>query len=267
MTTTSDRQVGTLHRMVQRPVDPVADLMFLHPNPLDSAAWMYQFADFGHTCRCIGIDFPGYGLSEPLRVSSTPELAQQCWDTIDDLGPASGPLVLVGSSIGAFVAREMYLQRKDCVTALVLSGASWRSDKSFALRRAADYEREGIGFRPGHIAQSVADGFRSTAAYELLIDMYTRRSHTTDVDSIIGLFRLLYEPDRSELQADIDVPVLVLAGEHDVAFEPAKALVSRLPDGRFTPIADAGHLCQLEQPATYNRHIRDFLSDRLGIAV
>jgi pimeloyl-ACP methyl ester carboxylesterase len=267
MTTTSDRQVGTLHHVVHSPVDPVADLVFLHPNPLDSAAWMYQFADFGHTCRCVGLDFPGYGLSGPLRASSTPELARQCWDTIDELEPTSTPLVLVGSSIGAFVAREMYLQRKDSVAALVLSGASWRSDKSFALRRAADYEREGIGFRPSHIAQSVAHGFRTTAAYELLVEMYTRRSHTTDVGSIIGLFRLLHEPDRPELQAEIDAPVLVLAGEHDVAFEPAKDLVSRLPDGRFTPIADAGHLCQLEQPATYNRHIRDFLNDRLRIAV
>jgi pimeloyl-ACP methyl ester carboxylesterase len=69
-------------------------------------------------------------------------------------------------------------------------------------------------------------------------------------------------PDVSGRLAEIDVPALVICGQHDAISSPAemKEIAAKLPRGRFVEIAGAGHMAPLEQPEKVNAAIRGFLA-------
>ena len=68
-------------------------------------------------------------------------------------------------------------------------------------------------------------------------------------------------PDVSNELPKIDVPTLVLCGEHD-AISPAdemRDIASAMPNASFVQIDGAGHMAPLEDPAAVNGAIVEFL--------
>jgi pimeloyl-ACP methyl ester carboxylesterase len=67
--------------------------------------------------------------------------------------------------------------------------------------------------------------------------------------------------------ARLTMPVLMMTGEHDRLAPPAeiRSVAGRIwdaaprPDVRFEVIPGAGHVCNVEKPELYNRHLLDFL--------
>jgi pimeloyl-ACP methyl ester carboxylesterase len=62
----------------------------------------------------------------------------------------------------------------------------------------------------------------------------------------------------------IDAPALVLHGDADaiVPVENGRALAARLPNARYVELPGRGHNVQLEDPATVNRLVLEFLAER-----
>ena len=59
---------------------------------------------------------------------------------------------------------------------------------------------------------------------------------------------------------EIDVPTLVLVGEHDRQFlNAADYIAAKVPGAVKHVIADAGHASNIDQPAEFNRIVTDFL--------
>ena len=67
-------------------------------------------------------------------------------------------------------------------------------------------------------------------------------------------------PDVTVRLSEIDVPALVICGQHDGISPPAemRQFAAQLPNARFVEIADAGHMSPLEQPQAVNAAIREF---------
>lgn len=68
--------------------------------------------------------------------------------------------------------------------------------------------------------------------------------------------------------ADVDVPTLVVAAEHDT-FTPmslAKEMAGAIPNAALEVIEGASHAAPVEQPDLLAEHIEDFLSSRLGLS-
>ena len=67
--------------------------------------------------------------------------------------------------------------------------------------------------------------------------------------------------------ARLTMPVLMMTGEHDRLAPPSeiRAVAGRIwdaaprPDVRFEVIEGAGHVCNVERPDLYNRHLLTFL--------
>jgi 3-oxoadipate enol-lactonase len=61
----------------------------------------------------------------------------------------------------------------------------------------------------------------------------------------------------------IDAPALVVHGDADVIVpvENGRALASRLPNARYVELPGRGHNVQLEDPATVNRIVLEFLTE------
>jgi 3-oxoadipate enol-lactonase len=68
-------------------------------------------------------------------------------------------------------------------------------------------------------------------------------------------------PADSPLIGSMDIPVLVITGNHDLASrtQAANVLAERLPNAERAVIPDAGHLPNLDNPKIYNAVVRSFL--------
>jgi 3-oxoadipate enol-lactonase len=252
---------GDLHVEVAGPSD-APPMLFIHPNPLDSASWLYQMAHFSTWYRCVAVDLPGYGRSPAAGSDVTmTDIAGAVWQALDRAVGSSAPAVLVGCSIGSHIAEHMYHLRPDDTRALVLSGTGWDPVRAYIPRRVAQYSELGIEARRHHAMDILSPAFRSTPMASWLADLVTERNAATDVATIISMFETRTEPDPDWFFERLDAPVLILTGTEDAAHASAFMLRARLPNCRLRAIAGAGHACYFEQPWTFDAEVLAFLDD------
>jgi pimeloyl-ACP methyl ester carboxylesterase len=69
-------------------------------------------------------------------------------------------------------------------------------------------------------------------------------------------------PDMSNLLPQIQVPTLVIVGEHDAISPPEemRAIATTIPGCQFVEIPDAGHMTAMENSAAVNEAIASFLT-------
>ena len=250
---------GPLHREVTG-ADDAPPMVFVHPNPQDSASWMFQMAHFSTWFRCVAVDLPGYGRSPSAAPGLTmDEVAAAVWEAVDG-STAGGRAVLVGCSVGSNVVQRMYHLRPGATEAVVATGG-WRAVKEHPARRIAGYRAEGLGYRREHVLANFSDDFARTPLAHWLADLFTGRDATADVDTIITMFEALGVPDPDWLQFDLHAPVLIVSGRLDRGHDAAHALHARLPDSRLAVIDGAGHACHLEKPWEFDAHVIRFLRE------
>ena len=81
--------------------------------------------------------------------------------------------------------------------------------------------------------------------------------------AVAGALRgMALRPDMTKELPNIDVPTLVICGEHDVISPPdeMRSIADKLPNATFVESAGSGHMSPLEAPAAVNAAIRDFLA-------
>jgi pimeloyl-ACP methyl ester carboxylesterase len=253
----ANRIDGPLYYEVMGPVD-APPMLFVHPNPMDSACWIYQMAHFSTWYRCIAVDLPGYGRSPRAQQGLTmADLAEACWDVVDQV--THGSPVLIGCSVGSYVVQHMYHQRPAKTDSLVLCGAGWRPVKGFPAKRIAGYREHGIAYRHDYTLEDFSPAYRGAPMAEWFATLFTERNNTADVESIIATFQALSEPDPDWLQRDLKAPVLILTGTEDGTHPASGALLDRLPNAELVAISGAGHACQLEQPWVFDAEMIRFL--------
>lgn len=232
-------------------------MVFLHPNPADLSIWVYQMAHFSSWFQTVGIDLPGYGRSPRAETGLTmTEIARACWDAVDEVSPE--PAVLAGCSVGAHVALHMAAERPDRTAAVLLSGTSYREEKTYCLERIETYTERGIDYRRAYFLEIVSAAWGATPLGQYFADLFAERNDTADVDTIIEMFRALYVPDPDELYLG-QAPTLIISGTEDRAFFPAKVMADKIPGCEFLAMEGAGHACQIEQPWLWDRWATDFL--------
>jgi 3-oxoadipate enol-lactonase len=251
---------GPLHAEVMGAED-APPMVFVHPNPQDSASWMFQMAHFSTWFRCVAVDLPGYGRSPSAAPGLTmDEVAAAVWEAVDR-STVGGRTVLVGCSVGSNVVQRMYHLRPEATEAVVVTGG-WRAVKEHAPRRIAGYRARGLDYRYEHVLSNFSDDFARTPSAHWLAGLFTERNATADVDTIVTMFEALGVPDPDWLAFDLRAPVLVVSGRLDRGHDAAHALHARLPDSRLAVIDDAGHACHLEKPWEYDAHVIRFLRER-----
>jgi len=94
-------------------------LVFLHGYGESLLAWRGLLVHFTDRYRVLAIDLPGFGLSDPLPDSSR---FGDYLDALEDLlgRETTGPLVVVGHSMGGQVAAGLALANPDRVVAAIL---------------------------------------------------------------------------------------------------------------------------------------------------
>lgn len=241
-------------------------MLLLPPFPFDRRIWAANAAALlAAGRRVIAVDYPGFGetpplaLDGPLTIAAIADAVAALLDRLE-LRRAT----LVGLSMGGYVALAFLATFADRVDALVLADTRAAADSPTA--------RQGRAQALDTLAQRGADAYLEQSLPKLLapdatpallavVQALAERRPATLAASIAALRD---RPDRSGLPARIACPTLVLVGARDQITPPAemRALATAIAGARFTEIAGAGHLSNLEAPAAFNGALLDFLNAR-----
>jgi pimeloyl-ACP methyl ester carboxylesterase len=228
-------------------------IVFVHGTRLTGAMWAAQQAELSGEFRTIAIDLPAHGAraAEPFTLEGAADVLA---DAIRD--HATGRrAVVVGLSLGGYVAMALAAREPGLVRGLVLSGATAepvgaRSLPFLALATLMDRIEVGLLDRinaaffrsryPPHIAEPIiAGGFWSKGGAQALRAIAGERY----------LPRLAGYPG----------PTLFLNGELDVIFRlSAPTFAAAAVDGRRVLLAGATHLASLDRPLAFSEGVRRF---------
>lgn len=193
--------------------------------------------------------------SDPCAGSSIEEMARLA------LEAAPRHFILIGFSMGGYIAREIVRMAPERVSHLVLIATSSRGDSELQARRkseAADaIARPFGGVSRRAIRQSLAPAREHDTA---LID----RIHAMSVRLGGETFRKqasLHRDGDTESLAEIRCPTLIIAGRHDRlrSLEEADELHSGIAGSKLA-VMDTGHMIPLEAPGELARVLLDFIA-------
>ena len=234
--------------------------MLVHGWTLDLNMWGAQVASLDNGFRTISVDRRGFGLSsgKPSTDRDSDDLQSLCRHL------ALGRVALVGMSQGVRAVMRFALAVPHRVSCLVLDGppdlfGADAADSAALEQYRALVRTDGIAaFRRAWIDHPLVRlRTHDPAAQQTLramIDQYPGRDlAAATIDTAM---------DRHPLQvASLQVPTLVITGEHDVAerIEAADSLARLLPHAERATVPDAGHLPNLDNPTAYNAILRAFL--------
>lgn len=235
-------------------------LVLLHGLGSSSADWEFQVPAFAREFQVIAPDFRGHGASDRSGAYAVDRFAADVWALLDQLGV--GAFDLVGYSMGGAVAMQMALERPDRVRRLVLSNTlpSFRTDT--LAKRWLLWSRlllmSWLG--PRRLAAIMMRRLYPKPEQARLRARLARRNAENDKNVYLETIRALTRWSVRERLAELRMPVLVLAAEHDYfPRDEADAFAAALPDAHVEHFAGTRHGLPLEMPEEWNRAVLAFL--------
>lgn len=238
-------------------------LVFLHGVGGGHAAWDQQvpyFQQLGY--RALAWDQPGYGDAPMLERYDLAHVAEALQRLIGTLGE---PAVLVGHSMGGFVAQETYARFPGSVRGLVLGftspsfgGGSREFVEQFIAARIAPLD---AGSSMGQIAAQLMPTMRGTQSRPEGLAQAERIMSALAPATYRKAVQLLTTFDRRAQLPEIRVPVLLIAGENDRT-APASVMermAQKIPGAEYVLLQGCGHLGPMDQAEAFNQALRGFL--------
>jgi pimeloyl-ACP methyl ester carboxylesterase len=245
-------------------------LVLLHGFLWDSRCWLPQLARLSDSFTVIAWDAPGAGASsDPLGHFTTTDYARCLADLLDATGV--GRAHIVGLSWDGILAQEFYHQYRERVRSLVLADtyAGWGGSLPEAVwkQRLATCLTDSTG-PPAALVTKFVPGALSDSAPPEVREQFAAIVREFHPDGFRLMSLSSAEMDTRDLLPTIRVPTLVLWGQDDrrSPLNIANQLYTAIPDAELAIIPRAGHLSNMEQPESFNRHVRRFCAKHDGAA-
>ena len=157
-----------------------------------------------------------------------------------------GELLVVGASLGGYVALAMARSAPDRVKSLLLAGARAKADPP--ERRAAREEMIRVVQAEG------IEGWNREFAPPGPED------RTTD-ELVRGIEALRDRRDAADVVAAFAGPLTVVVGDQDALLpvEEARQIAESAPDGRLEVVEGAGHVVNVDAPERFNEIVSELL--------
>jgi pimeloyl-ACP methyl ester carboxylesterase len=213
---------------------------------------------FAKRHRIIAPSHPGFGRSSlPSWINSVDDFAHIYLELMQRLNLQD--TILVGASIGGWVAAELATKNTSRLSHLVLIGPSGIKVGSrdtldipdiFAMT-PAEFEkrlfRDPEKFHPNFTKMNDDD-----------LAVVARNRQTM---ALIAWEPYLHNPKLKHRLQMIDVPTMVVRGEHDglISKKYAKAYADLIPGAAFMQIAEAGHAPDVEQAETFANTLSNWM--------
>jgi len=228
-------------------------IVFVHGTRLSRAVWRAQMDDLRDTYRVVALDLPGHGelADRPFTVAGAADELARAIDA-----EAGGRAVVVGLSLGGYVAMDLAARRPELIRGLVLSGATTEPVGVFAMPYLAlawfmnRFDGPALNalnrwFFRARFGRAIADpiaagGFWSAGGAESLRALVGERF----------IPRLAAYPG----------PTLILNGEWDVMFRlTVEGFARAASDVRRVRLRGATHLANLDKPGAFSFAVRRFV--------
>jgi len=241
-------------------------VIFIHGFPFDASMWDIQAAAIPSGFRPIVYDIRGHGQSEVGTIPYSIEFF------VDDLFALIEKLelqqpVLCGLSMGGYIAMRAFEKWPGLFKALILCDTRAEADSNVAKINRANAIKS---IRNGEIKKYAEDSVNNLFWSENI------RNKIPEVEQIKGLIEkishdalcatlmaLAARTDATEMLADINIPTLIIVGEHDKITPPiaAEFLHENINGSELVIIKRAGHLSNLENPEDFNKALLLFLEN------
>lgn len=239
-------------------------LAFLHGVGGGHGAWDDQLAFFSaRGYRAFAWDQPGYGAIPTVAPYDLETIAGAAQQAIRR--EVGAPAVVIGHSMGGFIAQELYARHPESVRALVLaftSAAFGGSGSNFAREFiAARIGPLDAGRNMADIAAALIPAMRGTRSNPEGLARAERLMAAVPPQTYRQAVALLTTFDRRALLPEIRVPTLLIAGSEDKT-APASVMqrmAARIPGAEFVALEDCGHFGPMDQPEAFNAVLLDFL--------
>jgi len=228
-------------------------IVFVHGTRLTGSCWSAQQAALGAEFRTIAPDLPAHGTraDQPFTLDGAADAVAAA---IRTLAP-DGRAIVVGLSLGGYVAMHLAAREPDLVSGLAISGATAEPVGLLKLPfglfapimdGVADERLDRLNawffrsrFPPAIAEPIVAGGFWSHGGAEAVRSLVGQRF----------IPRLASYPG----------PSLIVNGEFDVVFRPgARAFAAAAQDARRVRLGGASHLANLDRPMAFSEAVRRF---------
>jgi pimeloyl-ACP methyl ester carboxylesterase len=237
-----------LHCATQGPRQGTAMLM-LHGYSDSSFSFSQVMPLLPADFRVIAPDLRGHGNSErPPSGYHISDMADDVLDLMNTMDVASA--IIVGHSMGSFVAQAIAERAPERASALVLTGSAPTSvnDAVTALREMIDALTDPVdeefvrSFQYGTVAMPVPKAF---------MDAVIANSKRMPARIWKAIYEALLEYRPSQMRPF--VRTLVLGGKEDAIFSAAEQmqLARQYPDARLQLVDRVGHALHWEQPDTF----------------
>jgi len=248
--------------------DAVA-VIFLHGIGAGARSFAPQIGSFAAAgYQPVALDLPGYGMRMPVDAMSFTALAEDVESTISQ--NALERPVLVGHSMGGMVVQTLLRRKPDGYRAAVLSCTSpafgnpaGDFQKKFVADRLEPLE---TGYTMADVAPAAMRGMMGPnadpAGAALFVEEYAKVPEAT---YRVAVQCLVSFDERANL-ANIQIPVLCLAAEHDRNAPPPvlEKMAGKIPGARYLCLPGLGHMPNLEAPPVFDAAIFDFLDYALS---
>jgi pimeloyl-ACP methyl ester carboxylesterase len=247
-------------------------MVFVHGLSGQWQNWLENIPRFAQERRVVAMDLPGHGLSEMPREKISIELygnfvADLCRRL--DLAPA----VLIGNSMGGFVAAEVAIRAPEVVERLMLLSSAGVSQIDVARRPAMAAGKVAAFLTTANLAQKRWIARRPVSRHWVMSlicrhpsgikpdAMFEALMKGADKPGFEHALRATLEYDFRERIPQIGAPTIVIWGEKDmiIPVKDADAFVSMIDGARKVVIEDTGHVPMFERPRTFNKLLVEFL--------
>lgn len=243
-------------------------VLLLHAFPVNSKMWEPQFEKLqDENIPFLAFDYPGFGRSPDWNESSSMnDFAEKAFSAIYHLNLEK--VVVVGLSMGGYVALALYRNHPDIFSGLVLADTRSTADSEEGRQRRfklideikADPSMNGL-------IQMHLEKFFTPETHQNMPELITLAESFMKEASSQGVIHALQamagRQDSTELLKKMDFPVLVIVGEKDslTSVDDAQTMADQLQKGELAIIPNAAHLSNLERPEEFNKSLMQYLSN------
>lgn len=259
----ADGPFGQIHfqHMGQGPA-----VVLLHQAPMTSGQYDNVYEPLARRgLHAIGIDMPGFGMSDPVGEVPTVEDFAKCVAPVLDALEISKATVQ-GHHTGALVATEVALQFPDRVAAIIFNGPMPITEEERQNFLASGWEREKT-MTNRHDGQQFVDVFNARTRLAAgdppprRISDFVVQAFTGRGDYWFG-HHAAFQYDQGKTLPLVKHPALILTNTGDMIYDHAKLAHSMRPDFELVELEGGGVDIVDQQPEEWADAVASFVSSQ-----
>ncbi|HLS48442.1 MAG TPA: alpha/beta hydrolase [Actinomycetaceae bacterium] len=231
-------------------------VVFIHGVRASRAMWAKQLALLeSRDIPARAIDLPGHGArrAEPFSIPGA-------MAAIDEAAAGmGGPVVVVGSSLGGYLALHWTARTARPVQAVLAAGAT--TSTTGVLGRTYELASHAIARLPG------GGAWLSSAANRLTTPRHTPEVPPEEVPTIAEMAEVVRQMRHLDVEEDvahIEVPIWFVNGRWDHFRWHERRWTAAAHRGRLTIVPKANHLVSLTNPPAFNAALTELLAHVSG---